>query len=459
MAKHTRAKKKEKDSEKGITGITVCGFKSLAQECSIEIRPLTILAGANGSGKSSIMQPLLLLKQTLEASYDPGSLLLDGPNVAFTSSEQFLSRLHQAPSTKNFTIGVVLKNTQTLLERFTIEERKGIQIAEMICEVQNCTVSLRPKMREKELKSMNLPDLCSLNWSIASEMVSSGRLPGPEPLEDRVKLSVKRARCFLYVGLDMPNEKLSFPFYEPAEPFGTSILKMIHVPGLRGNPERTYKRTAVGPEFPGTFENYIAAVISHWKNEKDQRLKGLGTELKKLGLTWKVDAMELDATRVELRVARLKPGVRGGAKDMVNIADVGFGVSQVLPVLVALLTAEPSQLVYLEQPELHLHPKAQVALAQVLAEAANRGVRVVAETHSALLLLAIQTLVAEGDISTDKVILHWFKRRDDGVTEVTSADLDDAGAFGEDWPEDFGDVELEAESDYLKAAESRLMKR
>ena len=49
---------------KGITRITVRGYKSLWEECSIEIRPLTILAGANSSGKSSIMQPLLMLKQT-----------------------------------------------------------------------------------------------------------------------------------------------------------------------------------------------------------------------------------------------------------------------------------------------------------------------------------------------------------------------------------------------------------
>ena len=73
---------------------------------------------------------------------------------------------------------------------------------------------------------------------------------------------------------------------------------------------------------------------------------------------------------------------------MVSIADVGFGVSQVLPVLVALTSREiRDSLVYLEQPELHLHPNAQVALAQMLADAAKRGVRVVAETHSSLLLI------------------------------------------------------------------------
>src|SRR5947209_10035977 len=73
-----------------ITRIDVRGFKSINQEQSIDIRPLTLLAGANSSGKSSMMQPLLLLKQTLEAGYDPGPLLLDGPNLRFRSADEFL---------------------------------------------------------------------------------------------------------------------------------------------------------------------------------------------------------------------------------------------------------------------------------------------------------------------------------------------------------------------------------
>ena len=138
---------------------------------------------------------------------------------------------------------------------------------------------------------------------------------------------------------------------------------------------------------------------------------------------------------------------------MVSIADVGFGVSQVLPVLVALIVAEPGRLVYLEQPELHLHPRAQVALAQVLATAAKRGVRVVVETHSSLLLLAVQTLVAEGDLSPELVKLHWFTRGDNGATEINTADLDEAGAYG-DWPEDFDDVDLEGAESLSNAADN-----
>ena len=76
------------EREQGITAITVGGYKSIRDETTIEIRPLTILAGANSSGKSSIMQPLLMMKQTLDATYDPGSLLINGPNVKFSKYEQ-----------------------------------------------------------------------------------------------------------------------------------------------------------------------------------------------------------------------------------------------------------------------------------------------------------------------------------------------------------------------------------
>src|ERR1700737_821040 len=76
----------------GITRIAVEGFKSIVNRQEIEIAPLTILAGANSSGKSSIMQPLLLLKQTLEQTFDPGPLWLGGPNVKFSSAAKIFSK-------------------------------------------------------------------------------------------------------------------------------------------------------------------------------------------------------------------------------------------------------------------------------------------------------------------------------------------------------------------------------
>ena len=112
-------------------------------------------------------------------------------------------------------------------------------------------------------------------------------------------------------------------------------------------------------------------------------------------------------------------------------------------------------LVYLEQPEIHLHPRAQRQMARILANAAKRGVIVVAETHSALIVREIQTLVANGKLESKLVKLHWFTRNaTDGTTKVTSADLDRNGAYGS-WPEDFDDVALGSEKDYLDAVEGR----
>ena len=83
-------KQKAQEEPPSIRSISVAGFKSIATKQTIEIRPLTLLAGVNSSGKSSMMQAILLLKQTIEASYDPGPLLLSGPNVRFTSADQLL---------------------------------------------------------------------------------------------------------------------------------------------------------------------------------------------------------------------------------------------------------------------------------------------------------------------------------------------------------------------------------
>ena len=265
-------------------------------------------------------------------------------------------------------------------------------------------------------------------------------------------LEPRRVRCFLDLVSDTDERWVSKTTL--TDEFARALRRIIHVPGLRGTPSRSYRMTAVGDSFVGTFDNYTASVIDAWQKGRDSRADRLGRSMQELGLSWRVRAKGVDATRVELLVARLPKSERGNA-DLVNIADVGFGVSQVLPVLVALLVAEPGQLVYLEQPELHLHPRAQEALADVVAEAANRGVQVVAETHSSILLLAVQALVAEGKLDPAKVKLHWFQRGPDGATKVESADLDPQGAYG-DWPEDFGEVRAQAENRYLDAVEAKV---
>ncbi len=431
-----------KETVEGITKIAVSGFKSLAEECAIDIRPLTILAGANSSGKSSIMQPLLMLKQTLEVPYDPGPLLIDGPNVQFTLAEQFLSKLIGEERTDRFQIRIETNESISVKTTFR-KGQKGIELVEMTTERksevdQPLDLTLTPFTLYSEMPAREIKSLADRD-SIFKDLVKGFD-------------AVRRSRCFLR--LESQDGRMSF---DVTHHLNFYIFNIIHLPGLRGNPERTYKPASTGPRYPGTFENYAASIIHKWQETADERLETLADALNTLGLTGQVGTKKIDDTRIELQVGRL-PDDKAGETDRVSIADVGFGVSQVLPVLVALIVAEPGQLVYLEQPEMHLHPRAQVALAQVLAAAAKRGVRVVAETHSSLLLLAVQTLVAEGDLSPELVRLHWFTRDENGATKITPAELDKAGAYG-DWPEDFDDVDLKTQSRYIKAAQSRLAER
>jgi predicted ATPase len=449
MAKSTTAKKsKTPRAKEGITRISVAGFKSIRQEQSIEIRPLTILAGANSSGKSSIMQPLLLLKQTLEATYDPGPLRLDGPNVKFTSADQLLSYVGKEKGAKTFQVGIGIESGRTVTMCFIREPSKGFAIRQMISADGERKNVLHFGMSHDEILPALPPHIRDRYEAISDQWESP-----PEWI-------VMRERCFLMVALvtEMESDKVLVHSIAPGQEIEPYIRKLIHLPGLRGNPERTYPVTAVGSTFPGTFEKYAASVIAQWKAERNgDGLEMLNQDLEKLGLTWKVTAQPVNDTQVELQVGRLAHAARGGARDLVNIADVGFGVSQTLPVLVALHVANPGQLLYLEQPEIHLHPRAQFTMAEVLADAAKRGVRVVAETHSDLLLLGVQTLVAEGKLSPESVKLHWFNRCNDGSTKIASADLDQAGTFG-DWPEDFGQVALKAEDRYLDAVASQRWK-
>jgi len=440
--------KQEKEKKRGITAVTVSGYKSICSEQRIEVRPLTILAGANSSGKSSIIQPLLLLKQTLEASYDPGPLLLNGPNVKFTSADQLLCKNTTNGIDANLCIGIEVDAEESLSIALRSRVHKGFEIMQTTYfEKGKEPIVLRPEMKSEEITSL------------FPEIVDSFSKRGVADAEWRIE----RERCFLVLVMKWPSKKQEtieqllrplFRIFPTISVFEPQLRKIIHLPGIRGNPERTYPTTAVGSSYQGTFQDYVASIILNWQTESDQRLDVLSHALDRLGLTWKVLAKPINDTQVELHIGRLLRGRRGGARDTVSIADVGFGVSQTLPVLVALIAAEPGQLVYLEQPEIHLHPRAQIGLAEVLAEAAGRGVRVVAETHSSILLLAIQTLVAEGRLDADLIGLNWFTRDEDGITKIAKASLDESGAFG-DWPEDFGSVALTIESRYLDAVDAR----
>jgi hypothetical protein len=442
MSPPRKPKKAKEQEPEGITRITVKGFKSLANETSIEIRPLTILAGANSSGKSSIMQPLLLLKQTLDDTADFGPVKLGGPHVRFDNAAEMFSRDRHGEPSSGIAAGFEDHRQWSVRNDWERAEGRGVSLRATHYGMGTDERVLLSGMGHEEVSRIVEPEL----ERVREESWRAG-------------WCVLREGCFL--GLSLRREGTPLPlglspwgFLGSPKEFAELVRAIIHLSGLRGSPERVYRATATGPLFPDTFEHYTASLVDAWQEAEREQVVALEGWLESLGLASRISTRRPKDTEIEVLVSRLPGPTVHRADDLVNVADVGFGVSQALPVLVALLAADPGRLVYIEQPELHLHPRAQVALAQVLVDAANRGVRVVAETHSSLLLQALQTLVAKPEgISPDKVVLHWFERGDDGVTQVTRGSLSKRGSFG-DWPVDFGDVTLEAQAEYLEAIEA-----
>lgn len=276
----------------GITRITVGGYKSIAQEQSIEIRPLTILAGANSSGKSSIMQPLLLLKQTLESSYEPEALLLAGPNVHATSTNQILTKTAK-DSSPGLLIGIEVDGTVGLT---TFYLGKGLKLDRMTRQDNSGRSDYIPDIKSDQ-PSSDMPN--QLRKFLAS--MNFGADTHPE-------WQVRRDRCFLKIDVTIRRQdgstvaKFELKPTSDVEPY---ILEIIHLPGLRSKPIRVYPTTSIGPTFPGTFDGYTASIIAHWQvTELYDRLSLLRLQMIALGLSGTVTSEFPNDTEVVLKVGR-----------------------------------------------------------------------------------------------------------------------------------------------------------
>ena len=437
-----------------INSLVIDGLKSFRDRTEVKLDDLTILSGANSSGKSTIMQSILLMKQTLESSYDPGPLLISGPNVVFSNTEQMF---WTAPGEKReqICIGLYVKSKNKSGYEVSLQQQKGgttpLQIVKGTWVSGQLRTDLSSSLTEEQRQKYE-------------GLMKSDRFPkGLYDQDENLYTDpyIQRERFFLTVKFALRkrnNNNVMFEFgseflddFQSEMMVENAVRSIIHVPGLRGNPRRTYPVTAVEKHFPGLFPDYVASVIAYWQSANKDKSKQLSSDLKELGLTWNVKARKTSDTEVEIQVARLPKGQQHGARDMVSIADVGFGVSQSLPVAVALLAAEPGELVYLEQPEIHLHPRAEHSLSRLIHRAVMRGVQVVVETHSELLLVGLQELMASKLFGKKKVIIHWVQRDKSGASILQSQELDSNGAFG-NVPVDFGAVSFDAMSKYLEAA-------
>lgn len=254
-----------KDSQV-LTELSLSGFKSISTKQSIRLGPLTLLSGANSSGKSSVTQALLLLKQTFEAPYDPGALLLNGPNVRMTSADQALTLTR-----KSFSVGLAFSDNYTYETFFRREQSapSGVELDRVKISWKSKVFELSQKSTSEEIKTVYTEvEKTSSPWGYFSK---SGT-------ELRAKL--ERNRCDFDVKFYKQDAKTKDEedyFFSTSLPDAhrvrITLLGLLHVPGLRGNPERTYTTTAVGKKFPDASKLMLQASSNTGKRLIHQNLK------------------------------------------------------------------------------------------------------------------------------------------------------------------------------------------
>lgn len=454
-----------------MASVSIAGFKSFRDRQEIKIRPITILAGPNNSGKSSFMQPLLLIKQTQEEQANYGPLFLSGPQVEFKNYRELFWRNGAASNPPTFRVGMKIDGQFACEQSYELGQRGDGAENEIVLAESTFTMGKTYAFRRGSLISLReLP-----------EAVGNAYRKRRDNAPRTTQLEVVAKKGLIVIKEKAPDHNESQPGFSERHGLLTSELlawspvsilddlvhDMIHLPGLRGNPAREYdlafsgtlKRTS--KRYPGSFLRYVAGLLFDWTKSVDpidvERIGRLNGYLRQLGFTSGLRLKTISDTGAEIEVQRVM--TEGpDFSDMVNIADVGLGLSQTLPVLVGLLAVHDDSLVHIEQPEIHLHPRAQYDLAKIIADTIEHShARVVIETHSPLLILGFQTLVARKKLHASDVSLNWFSRDEEGVTTVAATELDDRGRFG-DWPVDFDEVSLFAQGEYMTAQRDYLKK-
>ena len=218
---------------------------------------------------------------------------------------------------------------------------------------------------------------------------------------------------------------------------------------LRAAPSRVNEVAGYGSQAIGTAGEYAPALLA-----QDPRLLEVVNEwLRRLGIAYQVEIEDVSARRggpvLGTLTALLLSDIETGT--VLSPRDVGFGISQVLPVIVQLIVSD-GLTVCIEQPEIHLHPRLQAELGDLLLEATTPGspsrggqepAQVIAETHSEHLVLRIQRRVREGKADPGRIAVLYVDRDEKGGTVVSDLRMAQDGEFVDAWPRGFFDERLD----------------
>ena len=222
------------------------------------------------------------------------------------------------------------------------------------------------------------------------------------------------------------------PFLPLRNAFENLFSRILYLGPLREYPQHTYTwegdhPKGIGQEGEKAISALLSGRIRHLSIDKQ-----ILSWLQRLELIDSYDLRPISDTNqdYEFLVKKYKDGPE------VRITDVGFGVSQVLPVLILCYYAPEGSILILEQPEAHLHPKVQSELADVLIDVVkNRNIQIILESHSAHLLHRLQRRIAEEQMSADDTAFY-FCQINDGTSEIERLKVDEYGNI-RNWPQNF----------------------
>jgi predicted ATPase len=452
-----------------LTHLSIKNFKAWADTGPIRLAPLTVLFGTNSSGKSSLGHLLLALKQTVLSTDRKRALHLGDAN-SLIDLGTFADCLHghDLALPLSFSLrwrvqgGITVRDALARSKQFSGNEIELSARLVANATQQPETEQFRYRVLSEATKVLEVTHTRkSGGGELASEPLrlvhATGRKWPAEPPEkfyrftDRTLLRYQNADFLADFALLTERVFSQFFYLGP----------------LRKHPERVYQWSGDTPADVGMQgESAIAALLAATQEgrqlnrghrQRKQRFDAfIAGWLKELGVIADFSVKPVAKGRKEyevlLRTAETAPEVK--------LTDVGFGVSQVLPALVQAFYAPANSVVWMEQPEIHLHPRVQSSLADAFMCAVQaweggtpRGTQLIIESHSEHFLSRLQRRVAEGTISKDDVAIY-FVRRDEESAHLEALRLTDDGDI-ENWPEDFFGDEMADVAARMKAAQER----
>ena len=465
-----------------IKTLRLQNFKAFQDTGDLELKPITVLAGPNSGGKSSILQSLLLLKQTLEGSEDE-DLSLDGKYLRFS---KFNDLVFGKPSLSNcdvkFAFGLETLMPCEAVPRYfpNLElpgESEGLPLHSRI------ELSFRYKKRvvlgsfdvSSRMKGEEGPRIAGVYGNNNYRVTTTGTgVELPDSIKNKRSRAIRGGHLippFLIFDQETVHGSilpLDPVFSIPSHSLQNEIEDNLKYLGpLRERPQQAYLHSGNPMTEIGESGQFAAQILWLEKYNKVKYLPAVGKEAKVVTLMEAVNnafvnlgiLQPVDVRSEKSIVYQILFRLSGlGTKNVVTIADVGFGVSQLLPILVLGLRSNESSLLLLEQPEIHLHPKLQANLADFLLTLAAQDRRLIVETHSDHFINRLRLRIAEDptDELKNKVnILFVHPPLDGHGATIEPLQVDRFGVI-ENWPPDFlPEASNEAEAIFLAGLEKR----